>query len=95
MLNGSQKVELTEDMLTDEQRENIEFGLCTLEDIVKEMGGDVYGDRVTDIVIDKLGRGYTNGSKETAYTADDMCKPHNELADEDDMDIFDEDEDDI
>lgn len=95
MLNGSQKVELTEDMLTDEQRENIEFGLCTLEDIVKEMGGDVYGDRVTDIVIDKLGRGYSKGSMATAYTADDMCKPHNELADEDDMDIFDEDEDDI
>lgn len=95
MLNGSQKVELTEDMLTEEQKENIEFGLCTMEDIIKEMGGDIYGDRITDIIIDKLGRGYTNGSKETAYTADDMCKPHNELADEEDMDIFEDDDDDI
>lgn len=95
MLNGSQKVELTEDMLTEEQRENIEFGLCTMEDIIKEMGGDVYGDRVTDIIIDKLGRGFTNGSKETAYTADDMCKPHNELDDDDELDIFADDDDDI
>lgn len=95
LLNGSQKVELTEDMLTEEQRENLEYGLVTMDDIIKELGGDVYGDRVVDIVIDKLGRGYSKGSMETAYTEDDMCKPHNELDDDDELDIFADDDDDI
>lgn len=88
ILNGAQKVELTEDMLTEDQKENIEFGLCTMEDIIKELGGDVYGDRVTDIVIRGIAKGYSNGAKDTAYTEDDFGKPHNEFDDDDDDDIF-------
>lgn len=75
VLDGSQEVELTEDMLTDEQKENIEFGLTTLEDIKKELGKPVFGDRVTDIVITGLARGYSNGANNTVYTAEDMGKP--------------------
>lgn len=75
VLDGSQEIELTEDMLTDEQRENIEFGLTTLEDIKKELGKPVFGDRVTDIVVTGLARGYSNGANNTVYTAEDMGKP--------------------
>lgn len=99
MLNGSQEVELTEDMLSDEQRENLEFGLITIEDIKKELGKPVFGDRVQDIVIDKLARGYSGGSKPTAYTDKDLAKPHieSETADitDDEEDIFNEDDLDI
>lgn len=96
ILDGAQKVELTEDMLTDEQRENLEFGLCTMEDIVKELGKDVYGDKVTDVVINTLARGYSSGAKDTVYTDKDFCKPHietNEKANNTDTeeDIFNED----
>ncbi len=89
MLDGAQKIEVTEDMLTDEQRENLEYGLITMEDIIKELGKDVYGDRITDIVIQSLARGYSSGAKETAYTEKDFCKPHIETDDVED--IFDED----
>jgi hypothetical protein len=75
ILDGAQQVELTEDMLTDEQKENIEFGLTTLEEIKKELGKPVFGDKVTDIVITGLARGYSNGAKDTVYTAEDMGKP--------------------
>lgn len=93
ILDGAQKVELTEDMLTDEQKENLEYGLCTMEDIVKELGKDVYGDKITDIVINSLSRGYSGGSKDTVYTDKDFCKPHIETVNntDTDEDIFDED----
>ena len=91
VLDGAQKVELTEDMLTEEQRENLEFGLCTMEDIIREMGGDVYGDRVTDIVMVKLARNYSNGSQPTTYQESDFSKPHLEN-DTDDDEVFSDDE---
>lgn len=93
ILNGSQKVELTKDLLTEEQLENIEFGLCTLEDIKREMGKDIYGDKVTDVVVTGLARGFSSGSRDTAYTSKDVSKPRIESAEVNlDEDIFDEDE---
>lgn len=95
LLNGAQEVELTEDMLTDEQRENIEFGLTTLEDIKRELGKPVYGDRVTDIVIEKLVKGYSKGAQDTAFSEKDFGKPYDKDIVNDDLDdednIFDED----
>lgn len=75
ILDGAQTVELTEDMLTEDQRESIEFGLITLEDIKRELGKPVYGDKITDIIITGLLRGYSNGSVDTIYTAEDIGKP--------------------
>lgn len=46
--NGAEKVDITEDDLTDEQKELIDMGLATMEDLVKELGGKVYGDRKTE-----------------------------------------------
>ena len=98
VLDGAQKVELTEDMLTDEQKENLEFGLITMDEIRKELGKDIFGDRVTDIVIDSLCRGFSGGSKDTAYSDKDFGKPRidtpnsTDIVDDDTEDIFDEDE---
>jgi hypothetical protein len=92
ILDGAQTVELTEDMLTDEQKENLEFGLITMDDIKKELGKPVYGDRITDIVITGLARGFTSGSQETVLEAKDVEKVSSELDTEDIFDIDDDDE---
>lgn len=92
MLNGAQKLEITEDMLTDEQREDLDCGLITMDDIRAELGGSVYGERIREYQFLKPAKGFTKGRQDTVYTADDMViKP---LADEvDEMeDLFDEEE---
>ena len=88
VLNGSPTVELTEDMLTAEQKENLEYGFCTMEDIKSEINKDIKGEKVVDLVISKLARGYSNGSEPTVYKADDFCKPHNKELKNIDEDIF-------
>ena len=82
-------------MLTEEQRENLEFGLITMDDIRRELGKDIYGEKITDVVIDGLARGYSNGAKDTAYTEKDFGKPRVACAvieDNEDEDLFDEDD---
>ena len=92
MLNGAQKLEITEDMLTDEQREDLDCGLITMDDIRAELGGSLYGERIREYQFLKPAKGFTKGRQDTVYTADDMViKP---LADEvDEMeDLFDDEE---
>lgn len=72
MLNGAQRVEITDDMLTDEQREDLECGLITLDDIRADLGGSVYGERVQEYQFKKIARGYSRGRVDTVYTEDDM-----------------------
>ena len=71
MLNGAQKTEITEDMLTDEQKEDVELGIITMDDIRAELG-NVYGERIKEYRFKKPARGYSKGSNETVYTDDDM-----------------------
>lgn len=91
-INGSQKIEITEDMLTEEQKEMLELGMTTMDDIRQELGDSVYGDRKTETRIDGTARGYSGGTKETVFSADDLAKPP--MKDEpkaeldDDFDIF-------
>ena len=96
MLNGAQKVEITEDMLTDEQKEDLECGLITLDDIRADLGGNVYGDRVQEYQFSKIARGFTKGRNDTVYTAEDMViKPIEEELPEGTDDLFDTDDDEI
>lgn len=93
MLNGAQKVEITDDMLTDEQKEDLDCGLITLDDIRADLGGSVYGDRVQEYQFKKIARGYTKGRVDTVYTNDDMIiKPIEEELLEGTEDLFDDDE---
>lgn len=72
MLNGAQRQEITEDMLTDEQREDLELEIITWDDIRAELGGNVYGERIQEYQYVKPARGFTKGANTTAYTLDDM-----------------------
>lgn len=93
MLNGAQRVEITEDMLTDEEKEDLDCGLITLDDIRKDLGGSAYGERIKEYVFVKPARGFTRGRKETVYTADDLLiKPIEEELPDGMEDLFDEDE---
>ena len=90
MLNGAQKTEITEDMLSDEQKEDLECGLITMDDIRRDMGGSVYGERIQEYQYLKVGRGYSSGRKDTAFTADDMVIKS--LVEEATEDLFDDDD---
>ena len=75
-VNGAPQIEFTEDMLTDEQKEDIECGLTTFEAISKAMGF-VQGDRVTENRIVGVMRNYALGPQDTGYTIDDVNSlPH-------------------
>ena len=90
-INGAQKVEITEDMLSDEQKELISMGMLDFDDIRKEMGSSVYGDRVTEIRLTGLMRGYSGGVVDTAFGAMDIVKkPSKEQATEEVVDLFDD-----
>lgn len=101
-INGAQTVEITEDMLSDEQREAIEDGMVTFEEIKAEMGGSAYGERKTEIRLTGLMKGYSSGVQDTMYSIDDLKKrpikeePKNEESDNEEVtDIFADEDDDI
>ena len=98
-INGAKSVEITEDMLSDEQREAIDDGMITLEELKAELGGSAYGDRITEIRLTGLMKGYgTSGVQDTMYSIEDLSKkpiketPKVEESAEEDVDIFEEDD---
>lgn len=99
VIEGAEVIELTMDMLDDETREDIECGLLDFEDVKRELGGRAIGDRISELRFAEL-TPKKNVAQDTVYTADDMHPAKAEVVeDEDDeedvVDIFDEDEDDL
>jgi hypothetical protein len=72
LLDGAQKAEITEDMLTDFQKEMLELEAITMDEIRKEIGGDVYGERVQEMVIANVSRGFTKGRRDTVFLDSDF-----------------------
>lgn len=72
MLNGAQKMEIDESMLTEFQQDMLLCGEITLDDIRKELGGNVYGDRIQENQFVKLAKGFSKGREDTVYTDDDF-----------------------
>lgn len=94
MLNGAQKTEITEDMLTDEQKDDLDCGLITMDDIRAELGSSVYGERIREYEFVKPARGFTKGRQDTVYTAEDMViRPIEETLPDGVEDLFDDDDD--
>ena len=99
LLDGAQRKKIEIEDLDEETQENILFGLTTLEDVVRELGGNVYGERITENRFKKLAQGYSKGAEDSAYTPDDLImKVQEEVevveeADEETEDLFDEDDD--
>lgn len=76
-INGAERIEITEDDLTDEQRKDIAYGYTTFEDIKRALGGSAYGEKITEIRFVK----YDNtvyGHRDTVYTDSDIEPPHHE-----------------
>lgn len=93
MLNGAQRIEITEDMLTDEQKDDLDCGLITMDDIRAEYNKGVYGERIKEYQFVKPARGFTKGRQDTVYTADDMViHSIEEELPEGTEDLFDDDE---
>lgn len=68
VVDGAEVKDLSPEDLSDEQQENLELGLVTMEDIKRELGiSNTFGDRVTEYKITGLASGYSSGCKETAF----------------------------
>ena len=70
--SGSPKVDIKEEDLSEEQKELLEFGLKTKEEIIADMGGQAYGERANLIYVEKLSRGYANGPQKTDVTLEQL-----------------------
>ena len=96
LLDGAQAEEIKFEDLTEEQQDSILLGELTLEDIQKEMGGYVYGERITENRFLKPAKGFSKGRQETVFTDEDF--EINSLNDENvfeeaEEDLFDDDDD--
>ncbi|MEG3006811.1 MAG: TCP-1/cpn60 chaperonin family protein, partial [Oscillospiraceae bacterium] len=95
MLDGAQIEEITEDMLSENEQDLLTIGEITMEDIIRDRGGKVYGDRVQEWVVDGFAKGCLSGAKTTTYADDDfVIKDAAAELEAETADIF-EDEDDI
>lgn len=96
-VNGAEILELTEDMLSDNEKDLLIIGAITMEDIARDRGQQVYGDRIREFVVTGFAKGWLSGSKPTAYTTDDFVLLPLETTSVDTVtnDIFSDDDDDI
>ena len=87
MLNGSQRTKITEEDLTEEERDELECGLLSWSDIYRSHGNAVFGDRVKEFRFNKYAE--NKAPQETAFTVDDMQMPPLEEKEES---LFDDDD---
>ena len=84
VIDGSERVEITMDMLSDEDKEDIEAGLISFEALKRQLGGSAMGERIQEIrYVSLMERKHI--AEATAYTRDDMhaarMKPVEEVED--------------
>lgn len=71
IIDGSERVSITMDMLSDEDREDIEAGLISFEALKRQLGGSAMGERIQEIrYVSLMERKHI--AESTAYTLDDM-----------------------
>lgn len=101
LLDGAQKFAIQLEDLDEEIQDNIMLGLTTLEDVRRELGGSVYGERIQENRFLKFAQGYSHGAEDTAYSPESLIvKPLEETNvfedegsndssdDDDDFDLF-------
>lgn len=101
MIDGAEAVAITYDDLDDETKDDIEYGLISVEDAIKALGGNKMGEKVTEYRITSLDK-RNNKVEQTIYTEEDLTKlpvVEQKEADEDeedvDIDLFATDDDDF
>ena len=65
-IDGSPTLSFTEDMLTEDEKADIECGFYTFEDLKKEKGS-IKGERIKEFKYSKFATGYSSGAKDTTY----------------------------
>lgn len=90
MLNGAQKTAIKLEDLDEDVQEDIACGLIDLEDVIKDMGGSIYGDRIQEWRFVKPARNFSKGSQETVYTPEDMTI--SSAAEDESEDLFEDDD---
>lgn len=87
-ISGAEDIEFSEDMLDDEQKEMIELGFITLEEIKKEMGsGKSNFNNITRV--SGLAKGYSKGAMDTGFTLKDYLLDVDNNEEDDMDDLFD------
>ena len=81
VIEGAERVEITMDMLDEETREDIECGLLDFESVKKALGGNTYGDRISEMRFDELTEN-KNIPQDTTYTLEDMRPARKETVNE-------------
>ena len=71
VIEGAERKEITIEMLDDETREDIECGLLSFDDVKKALGGNTFGDRISELRYVEL-TATKNIVKDTIYSIDDM-----------------------
>nr|DAI25445.1 MAG TPA: Single strand DNA binding protein [Caudoviricetes sp.] len=96
-IDGAERLELTTDMLSENEQELLMIGAITMDELVRDRGQQVYGDRIKEYIITGFARGWLSGARLTAYHEEDFVVPPIEKVDGVTManELFMDDEDDI
>lgn len=102
LINRREEVPFNEDMLSDEEKELVKYGLMDIEDLKQQYGAGM-GSMQRRMEISSIGRGYSKGAIPVPLTLNQLLskgdEPKPELLDEDgDLDILsdgDDDEDEL
>lgn len=102
LINRREEVPFNEDMLSDEEKELVKYGLMDIEDLKQQYGAGM-GSMQRRMEISSIGRGYSKGAIPVPLTLNELLskgnEPKPELLDEDgDLDILsdgDDDEDEL
>ena len=84
-------------MLSDNEKELLMIGAVTMDELVRDRGKQVYGDRIREFVITGFARGWMSGAKLTAYHEEDFVVPPLEKTDTEALanELFTDEEDDL
>lgn len=98
LINRREEVPFNEDMLSDEEKELVKYGLMDIEDLKQQYGVGM-GSMQRRMEISSIGRGYSKGAIPVPLTLNELLskgdEPKKELVDEDgDLDILSDGDDD-
>lgn len=82
VIDGADRVAITIDDLDEETREEINAGWMTFEEVVRAMGGNKIGERITELRFAGLNP-RKNKVEDTTYSVEDMKPAMNVVTDED------------
>lgn len=92
-VNGREKVNITLEDLTDEEKELIDLGLATFDEIANEYGGTTNGDKISELKVVGFGYGYNRGAQKTDFTLEDFMS--SDVTDEIMDSVVEDDDDDL